>query len=38
MNDCYELIRQSIAETPAESDFLSVLQHLLCLRDDITVK
>ncbi|XP_035216961.1 protein diaphanous-like isoform X2 [Stegodyphus dumicola] len=38
MNDCYELIRQTISETPAENDFLSVLQHLLCLRDDVTVR
>ncbi|XP_054706244.1 protein diaphanous-like [Uloborus diversus] len=38
MNDCYELIKQTIAETPAENDFLSVLQHLLCLRDDISVR
>ncbi|KAF8782803.1 protein diaphanous-like isoform X1 [Argiope bruennichi] len=38
MNDCYDLIRQTIAETPAEGDFLSILQHLLCIRDDITVR
>ncbi|XP_042905089.1 protein diaphanous isoform X1 [Parasteatoda tepidariorum] len=38
MTDCYELLRQSISDTPAESEFLSILQHLLCIRDDITVR
>ncbi|KAG8184006.1 hypothetical protein JTE90_024463 [Oedothorax gibbosus] len=38
INDCYDLIRQTISETPAETDFLSILQHLLCIRDDITVR
>ncbi|GFV84142.1 protein diaphanous [Trichonephila clavipes] len=38
MNDCYDLIRQTISETPAEADFLSILQHLLCVRDDVTVR
>lgn len=38
MNECFELIRQTIADTPAETDFLSVLQHLLCIRDDVTVR
>ncbi|GIY38862.1 protein diaphanous homolog 1 [Caerostris extrusa] len=38
INDCYDLIRQTIGETPAEADFLSILQHLLCVRDDITVR
>lgn len=34
MNDCYELLKNIVAETPSEPYLLSILQHLLYIRDD----
>ncbi|GAB0089028.1 protein diaphanous [Sergentomyia squamirostris] len=34
MNDCYELVKNIVSDTPAEPYFLSILQHLLFIRDD----
>ena len=36
--DCFELVRQMIADTPAESSFLSILQHLAYIRDDFVAR
>ncbi|XP_037088136.1 protein diaphanous-like isoform X2 [Pollicipes pollicipes] len=33
-DQCYTLLRNSLADSPGEPYFLSVLQHLLCIRDD----
>lgn len=35
---CFELISQTIKNTPAEHSFRSLLQHLLLIRDDVNVK
>uniref|UniRef100_A0A182RGP4 Diaphanous n=1 Tax=Anopheles funestus TaxID=62324 RepID=A0A182RGP4_ANOFN len=34
MNDCFELLRNLVADTSCEPYFLSILQHLLFIRDD----
>uniref|UniRef100_A0A1B0GPR8 Uncharacterized protein n=1 Tax=Phlebotomus papatasi TaxID=29031 RepID=A0A1B0GPR8_PHLPP len=34
MNDCYELVKNIVSDTSAEPYFLSILQHLLFIRDD----
>ncbi|KFB49099.1 diaphanous [Anopheles sinensis] len=34
MNDCFELLKNIVAETSSEPYFLSILQHLLFIRDD----
>jgi len=34
MDDCFELVRNLVAETPSEPFMLSILQHLLTIRDD----
>ena len=34
VNEVFELVKNSVMETAAEPYFLSVLQHLLCIRDD----
>jgi len=38
MNECFELIKNLVLDTPAEPYFLSVLQHMICIRDDILVR
>ena len=38
MNECFELIKNMVIDTPAEPFFLSVLQHLLCIRDDVQIR
>ena len=38
VNECFELIKNTVLESPAEPFFLSILQHLLCIRDDIHIK
>lgn len=35
IDECSNLIRNSVRNTPAENQWLSVLQHLLLIRDDI---
>ncbi|XP_060063333.1 protein diaphanous homolog 2-like [Ylistrum balloti] len=32
---CFELVANSVKDTVAEPYFLSILQHLLCIRDDV---
>uniref|UniRef100_A0A182NAZ0 Diaphanous n=1 Tax=Anopheles dirus TaxID=7168 RepID=A0A182NAZ0_9DIPT len=34
MNDCFELLKNLVADTSSEPYFLSILQHLLFIRDD----
>ncbi|EAA13883.3 AGAP009643-PA [Anopheles gambiae str. PEST] len=34
MNDCFELLKNLVADTASEPYFLSILQHLLFIRDD----
>lgn len=34
VNDCFELTKNLVVDTPAEPYFLSILQHLLFIRDD----
>ena len=38
VNDVFEIVKNSVIETPAEPYFLSILQHLLYIRDDFQVK
>lgn len=36
--ECFEVLRNSVVETPSEPFLLSILQHLLFIRDDPNVK
>ncbi|CAK9831241.1 Protein diaphanous homolog 3 [Anthophora retusa] len=38
VNDCFEVIKNMVMETSAEPYFLSILQHLLFVRDDALVR
>lgn len=38
INDCYEILRNTVVDTSAEPYFLSILQHLLYIRDDYLYK
>eukprot|EP00092_Neocalanus_flemingeri_P020848 GFUD01022586.1.p1 GENE.GFUD01022586.1~~GFUD01022586.1.p1 ORF type:complete len:1076 (+),score=306.59 GFUD01022586.1:84-3311(+) len=38
VNEVFELVKNSVTETAAEPYFLSVLQHLLCIRDDFQIR
>ncbi|XP_054006199.1 protein diaphanous isoform X1 [Hylaeus anthracinus] len=38
VNDCFEVIKNMVMETSAEPYFLSILQHLLFVRDDASVR
>lgn len=38
VTEIFEIVRESIAGTNSEQFFLSILQHLLCIRDDEWVK
>ncbi len=38
LDECYELVKNMVLDTPAELPFLSVLQHLVFIRDDIAVR
>ena len=38
VNECFELIKNTVMDTPAEPYFLSVLQHLVCIRDDVNIR
>lgn len=37
-NECYEMIKNLTMDTPAEPYFLSILQHLLFIRDDPIIR
>merc|ERR1719341_751634 len=38
VNEVFELVKNSVMDTAAEPYFLSVLQHMLCIRDDYQVR
>lgn len=38
INECMEVLKNTTVDTPAEAFFLSILQHLLFIRDDIETK
>ena len=38
VEDCFQLVCNSVTETPAMPYFLSIMQHLLCIREDVKVK
>merc|ERR1719458_1458964 len=38
VNECFELVKNLVMDTPAEPYFLSVLQHLVCIRDDSNIR
>ncbi|KAG7201503.1 hypothetical protein KM043_004258 [Ampulex compressa] len=38
VNDCFEVVKNMVMETSAEPYFLSILQHLLFIRDDALVR
>merc|ERR1719153_1325123 len=38
VNECFELVKNLVMDTPAEPYFLSVLQHLVCIRDDSSIR
>lgn len=38
MQDCFEVLKNITLESPSEPYFLSVLQHLLFIRDDFNVR
>lgn len=38
INDCFEILRNTVVDTTAEPYFLSILQHLLYIRDDYLYK
>ncbi|XP_050531223.1 protein diaphanous [Daktulosphaira vitifoliae] len=37
-SDCFEVLRNAVADTPAEPLLLSILQHMLFIRDDPVVR
>lgn len=38
VNDCFEVIKNLVMESTAEPYFLSILQHLLFIRDDAQIR
>ncbi len=38
INECFELVKNMVMDTPAEPYFLSIFQHLLCIRDDVAIR
>lgn len=38
VNDCFEVVKNMVMDTVAEPYFLSILQHLLFIRDDALVR
>lgn len=38
VNDCFEVVKNLIMDTPAEPYLLSILQHLLFVRDDAVIR
>ena len=36
--ECFDVLRNSVSETPSEPFLLSILQHLLFIRDDPNVR
>lgn len=38
MQDCFEVLKNATLDTPCEPFFLSILQHLLFIRDDANIR
>lgn len=38
MQDCFEVLKNVTLETAAEPYFLSILQHLLFIKDDVNIR
>ena len=38
VSECFELIKNTVMDSPAEPFFLSILQHLVCIRDDLHIR
>ena len=38
VNECFELVKNLVMDSPAEPFFLSILQHLVCIRDNALVR
>jgi diaphanous 2 len=38
VNECFELIKNTVEDSPAEPYLLSIFQHLLCIRDDLHIR
>lgn len=38
VHDCFEVVKNMVMDTGAEPYFLSILQHLLLIRDDVLVR
>lgn len=38
MQDCFEVLKNITIDTPSEPFFLSILQHLLYIRDDVYIR
>merc|ERR1719341_2431983 len=38
VNECFELVKNLVMDTQGEPYFLSILQHLVCIRDDALVR
>ena len=38
VDECFELVKNLVMDTPAEPFFLSILQHLVCIRDDAQIR
>lgn len=38
LNDCFEVLKNLVLDTPSEPYFLSILQHLLFIRDDAMIR
>ncbi|KAG1655371.1 Protein diaphanous 3 [Nymphon striatum] len=36
--ECFQLLKNTVLDTQAEGYFLSILQHLICIRDDATIR
>jgi len=36
--DCFDVIKNIVADTPAEPYLLSILQHLLFIKDDVSIR
>ena len=38
LTDCFEVVKNLVSDTPSEAYLLSILQHLLFIRDDTFVR
>lgn len=38
INECFEVLKNFVMDTPSEPYFLSILQHLLFIRDDSLIR